>query len=264
MTNKSKQILSGLTRKENIYFTRRGNVSIKTSLRVAKEKGKTKVIIQDQGGWITYNQFPEELKMELVKVKTDYGQAILEELKKVADSSSVILWNSAPGYFCFENNMDKILELTKKNDAMLINDVSGSIGEECAKFGDIIIGSFGRWKPIWIEQGGFIASDYDLIIQEEIFDDQFFNKLSSALDNLDKRKNFLLSISQNVKNELKEFNILKSNQKGYNVIIKYGDEKAKQKIIKYCADNDFEYTQCPRYIRVMEDAISIEIKRKKE
>jgi len=46
-----------------------------------------------------------------------------------------------------------------------------------------------------------------------------------------------------------------------NVIIKFDDEEVKQRIIEYCKENNLEYTVCPRYIRVNENAVSIELKR---
>ena len=38
-------------------------------------------------------------------------------------------------------------------------------------------------------------------------------------------------------------------------------QEEKGKIIKYCEENNLQYTICPRYIRVNCDAISIEVKR---
>ena len=38
--------------------------------------------------------------------------------------------------------------------------------------------------------------------------------------------------------------------------------KEKKELIAYCEKNGYEYTECPRYIRVLENAISIEVKRK--
>jgi len=37
-----------------------------------------------------------------------------------------------------------------------------------------------------------------------------------------------------------------------------------QIVIDYCEENNLEFTQCPREIRILEDAISIEIKRLKK
>ena len=35
----------------------------------------------------------------------------------------------------------------------------------------------------------------------------------------------------------------------------------KEAITMYCESNGYEFTECPRYIRIIEPAISIEVKR---
>jgi hypothetical protein len=57
MKEKCSDILKNLVDKENIFFTDRGNSSILLALKLLKKLGKKKVFIQDQGGWITYEQF---------------------------------------------------------------------------------------------------------------------------------------------------------------------------------------------------------------
>ena len=68
-----KQLLIRLTGKKNVYIVRRGNVAIREALRIAKEKGFSKVALQDQGGWITYKQYVKKLKLDIKVIKTDYG-----------------------------------------------------------------------------------------------------------------------------------------------------------------------------------------------
>ena len=87
-----------------------------------------------------------KFNFELIELKTDYGLIDIDELKKVIDCDCIVLVNSMPSYIACEN-MKKISEIAKHANAILVNDVSGSIGTENAKFGDIIFGSFGRWKP---------------------------------------------------------------------------------------------------------------------
>ena len=62
---------------------------------------------------------------------------------------------------------------------MLINDVAGRIGTKEAKVGDILLGSFGRWKPLNVESGGFLATDnkeyYEFLKEFEV--DIDFEKL---------------------------------------------------------------------------------------
>ncbi len=159
-----KEILK-LSDKKYLFFTDRGNRSIKLALMLAKSLGKKKAFIQDQGGWITYDQYLKKLKFEYHFIDTDYGIVDLETLKNHIDSDSVLLINSMPGYFSLQDDMLEIYELCQEKNCLLINDVSGSIGTEQAKFGDIIIGSFGRWKPIYLEYGGFISFNNDFSLR---------------------------------------------------------------------------------------------------
>jgi len=246
--------LQALTGNERIIFTKRGNESILLSLKYAKSIGKTKVFIQDQGGWITYLQYPKKAGLEMIKVKTDYG--LVREID--IDDKSVVLINSMPGY-AYPQEMEWIADKCNKVGALLINDVSGSIGRENAKVGDIIIGSFGKWKPVDLEHGGFIATDesiYNRILQPKDPPVDFSNLLKK-LKILPKRLDLFSRTNKKIKKDLDSYDIIHKELDGINVIVKF----PKNDIIDYCERNKYEYTVCPRYIRVNDDAISIEVKR---
>ena len=68
-------------------------------------------------------------------------------------------------------------------------------------------------------------------------------------------------VNKKIKNDLKEFDVIHRESKGINVIVKFKDDEEKEKIINCCKTNSYEYTVCPRYIRVNENAVSIEVKR---
>lgn len=255
--------LKEITGKKHIRLTRRGNRSIDICLKIAKEMKKNKVLIQDQGGWIHYQKAPAKLGMVLRPVKTDHGMTDIRDLEKKADKETVFLCNSMPGYHALED-IDMIEEVCRERSCMLINDIAGSIGTENAAYGDIVIGSFGRWKPIDLEYGGFIATDnkeiFDRIGDTE-FDHDKEAELLEKLDNLPERLSGLSSIRKKIIGDLKGFDIINKEKQGINVIIRFHDPEEKQEILDYCKKNSYEYTECPRYIRVSEPAISIEIKR---
>ena len=255
------EILKQLTGKKKIILTRRGNKAIKFSLKALASAGKTKLFIQDQGGWMTYPQYAKDFGLGLIKLKTDYGLIKINRIKDQIDNKSILLINSMPGYFAVED-MKTLSEISKKAGAVLINDASGSIGSENAKFGDIIVGSFGKWKPVDVEYGGFIATDGNYFgDMESVFSANFVPILVKKLKNLKKRTEFLKSKAKKVKQALKNFEILHKEHDGLNVIVKFNNDKEKEKILNYCEQNNLEYTICPRYIRVEEDAVSIEVKR---
>ncbi len=239
-----------LINKKNIYFLSRGNKAIKF---ISKEFKDKTFLIQDQGGWITYYQYPKKI----IKLKTDYGIVDLNDLKKKVNSNSVLLINSLTGYFA-EQPMKEIYNICKKKKCLVINDVSGSLGLEIAKVGDIIFGSFGKWKTVDSGYGGFIASDNELGVEEDFEGD--YNKLNRKLKNIKERWKEFDKLNKKVKGELKEFDIIHKDKRGINVIVKFHDNK--EEIIKYWNKNNYEYTLCPRYIRVNCGAVSIELKRK--
>lgn len=255
------QMLKDLTGKKKVILTRRGNKSIKFALKALAAAGKTKLFIQDQGGWLTYAQYAKDFGLGLIELKTDYGLIKVNKINDQIDNKSILLVNSMPGYFAFED-MKILLEISKKAGAVLINDASGSIGNENAKFGDIIVGSFGKWKPVNVEYGGFIATDGEYLgDMESVFSANFVEILVGKLKNLKKRIEFLKSKTKKVKLDLKDFEIIHKEHDGLNVVVKFKDDEEKEKILNYCEKNNLEYTICPRYIRVNENAVSIEVKR---
>jgi len=286
-------LLKTLTNKSNIKIVSRGNKAILYALRIAKRLGKKTVIIQDQGGWLTYKQFSKKLKLALIELKTDYGIINKKNLKNI-DKNSVLLINSLTGYFA-EQDMDTIYSICKKKNCLVINDISGSIGTKAAGYGDILVCSFGIDKPLNYGKGGLLAvKNKEWLklteIKEEKFDDSFYEKLL----NLEKRLQYLKKINKKIKQDLKDYNIVHKDKQGINVIVKFNnetskqsfdgfrseaskpfrktegfskslsnkfDKKEKKQLEDYCKKNNYQYTVCPRYIRVLCDAISIEVKR---
>ena len=255
--------LKELTSKKFVLLTQRGNASIQSALKLAKGKGFDKLLVQDQGGWITYKQYAEKLKFSIHELKTDCGLVDKGELRKY--DKAVLLINSLPAYAYYEN-METVSKICEQNKIFLINDSSGSIGSKETRYGDVVLGSFGKWKPVNAEEGGFIATDneQDFHFLEKIgtisrpLD---FNKILKHLKALPERRGFLDAVNKRLKKELKELEIIHNDKEGINVVVKYNDAAEKEKIINYCHANNLPYTECPRYIRVLEKAICIEVKR---
>ena len=256
--------LREISGKEFIQLTERGNKSIELALELAKQLRKSKVLVQNQGGWIHYKKAAESLKLNIIELNTDAGLIDLPSLELLADSHSVLLINSMPAYASLDN-MQKISEICKKNNCLLINDISGSIGTEEAKIGDIFVCSFGKWKPINLEYGGFIATDdkdYYTDFNPSYFDESKYAQLMEKLNQMNERLSVLKNLRQQVLEDLQSFDIIHKDKNGINVIIRFTDEEIKERIINYCKENELEYVECPKDIRVNENAISIEVKRK--
>ena len=250
--------LQELTGKQKIKLVESGDHAILYVLKFMKKLGKEKVLIQDQGGWLTYRDYPKKAGLEKVELKTDYGVLDFEDLREKADEKSVLLVNSLNGYFS-EQPMEVISEICAEKKCLLINDASGSIGTELAKVGDVIIGSFGRDKPVNLHYGGFIA--YDEGEFEGELDSSKLEMLNEELNKLFAKLLAWETKNIKIKQDLKEFDVIHRNSKGINVVVKFSNEDEKEKILKYCKENELPYTLCPRYIRVNCDAVSIEVKR---
>lgn len=265
MAEEIKKQLIRFTDCTDIRIVKSGDKALLYALRIAKRLGKTKVIIQDQGGWITYYQYSKRLKLEIIKLKTDYGLIDKHDLTARLDDKSILLINSMPGYLALED-MKEIASICREKGSFIINDISGSIGTDNAKFGDIVACSFGKDKPISYGKGGFIGvknKDYfDLIVMQEIV-------AGAGLDGRIKTMDERLAEIREIRNQLLEGldnlgfkeNLIHPGSLGINIVVRFADEYEKEKIINYCDKNNVEYTICPRYIRVECDAVSIEIKR---
>lgn len=260
----ARAMIKVLTGKEHVWFTRRGNRAIIIAMRVIKNLNTSNVIIQEEGGWLTYESSIEKAGLNPIRITTDDG-IINEQDLPFHDHDSALLINSMAGYIAL-HDMDNISGLCMTNNQMLVNDASGSIGTDAAKVGDIVLGSFGDGKPMNLHTGGFIASNDEEIVaslKEEVDEEPDINYviLSRKLKGLESRRKYLLSTASKVKEDLSEYQIAHQNHEGLNVVVRYSDQKEKDDIITYCKNNNFEYTECPREIRIMDDAISIEIKR---
>ncbi|MBD3208929.1 hypothetical protein GF367_00740 [Candidatus Woesearchaeota archaeon] len=254
---RARALLQGLTKKRHIIFVEKGNAAIKQALRLAKERGRTALLIPDQGGWLTYPRFGKQLGFTVKEILTDRSYITPEMIQ--GDATTVLLLNSMPAY-AFTIPVADIAKKCEEKNVLFINDVSATIGAPEATYGDIIIGSCNRWKPLPLGKGGFIATDYFLEQEEPSLD---YAKLVQLLETLPERCTKAFHAANKLKLFLEKYDIIRSDHKGYNVIVACKEEE-KERLINLVKDFDasIEHTDCPRYIRVLEPGISFEIKRR--
>lgn len=262
--------LKKITNHESVKLTNCGNAAIFAALYIAKQLKKDTILIPDQGGWISYKTYPLIFDMKIKEVDTDDGVIDLDDLKNEANKNTALIVSSFAGYFA-EQPMKDIAAICKKQGCLLIEDASGAVGDEIlcnGKLSDIIVASFGKGKPVDLGYGGFISVNnreyfervwdiFSLIEFEEMFYDQLYEKIKEV----EKRLNEFFIINAKIKNDLKRFDIAHVNLRGINVIVKFKTDEEKKEIIDYCEKNNYEHTMCPKYIRLNEKAVSIEIKR---
>lgn len=256
-----------LTKKKRVIFTTRCNEAIRIAMLLVALEDRKNVLFQEEGGWLTYEKYIEQANLIPIKLVTNFGIIYPNELK-MYDSDSALIVNSLAGYIA-PQNMDDVFTACLQHDVFLVNDVSGSIGSNQAHQGDVVVGSFGKGKPVDLGTGGFIATQSEALFEkiEKIIGADFsepeinYTLLCEKLKNLEERRNFLESKAKKVKDDLKDFEIVHPDATGLNVVVLFDDEETKKKIVDYCDKENLEYTVCPREIRVLEPAISIEIKR---
>ncbi len=271
MKDKCARLLGELTRKRLVLFTRRGNISLRVALKLVRSFGYSKVLLQDQGGWITYSQFCEKEKLKPVNVLTDYGIINPDALQN--HHNCVLLINSMPGYVALQD-MRTLEKICRANKILIINDVSGSIGTKEGNVGDIVLGSFAIDKPVNLENleghGGFLATDNenyysffeknnpDFVIDFKSLAEKL-QKLNKRLARLRKVKKHLLKL---LKKEGLSDKIIHKDKEGINVVVKHDSDDEKEKLINLAGKESLEFTLCPREIRVNVNAVCYEIKRK--
>ena len=244
--------LRELVRHKHVYLTSRGNAAIEKAL---EQFPKGDLLIADQGGWMSYKKIAKKLGFNVVELKTDLGVIDLEDLKQKINDASTVLYQNPAGYFA-EQPVKEIYETAK---GKVILDVSGCLGENLGDYADIIVGSFGRWKIADLGQGGFLSSNKELKVEEDFEGDLY--KLSEKLSKVKERLQGLYNKCKQIKEDFKQFNVLHKDKKGVNVIVAFSNDEERSEILKYCQKNNYEWTECPREIRVNVPAISIEVKR---
>jgi hypothetical protein len=259
---KIKSILRTLTNHDYIELTQRGNASIK----VALSNVEGKVLIPEEGGWLSYKTLPKTLGLEIEEVKCHDSKIDLNDLRIKSKECSVFLYQNPGGYFA-EEPIKEIYEICKSNSCLVIMDVSGSIGTELCngKQADILVCSFGRWKLVDAGIGGFVSARNDEIwqkIKPSQFDDEIaLLKILHKLEDLPNRIGKLELARETILDDLKTFNVVYPQDTGFVVVVKYSNNHERGDLVNYCKDNDLDFTEGPRYIRINKEAISIEVKR---
>ena len=253
-----------LTRHQYVSLTTRGNTAIDAAVRLSTKD----VLIPQEGAWIHYQKSIKNAKKKNRFVASQDAKILLPDLKEKLKSEkySLFLYQNPGGYFATQQ-MKEIYKMCLKHDCLVVLDVSGSIGTPLCdgRFADIIVGSFGKWKLAPAGSGGFISFSDEFLSEEieveELDDDELIKDVDKSIDEIPDRIEFLEKIRVKICDDLNTFEIISSSSHGLVVIVAFNDESEKERIIKYCEDNQYPYTECPRTIRVNRSAISIEIKR---
>jgi hypothetical protein len=120
-----------------------------------------KVMVPDQGGWKGFLDYPSLVGLETCFLETDLGLIDLETLEEslVKESPKALIVTSFAGYIC-EQDIRGISRLCREHGVLLVEDVSGAIGDRNLADGrhsDIIVCSTGSPKILNVGTGGFVT-----------------------------------------------------------------------------------------------------------
>lgn len=269
MKEKILSLLRTLTGHEFTELVPRGNSAIDSALSILPKAQV--LLIPEEGGWLHYQKGPKKLGIKTVEVKCDEAKISLQDLKeKLAKfHCSAFLYQNPGGYFA-EQPMREIYELCHKHNCLVILDVSGAIGTKlCAgKFADIMIGSFGEGKLVNAKGGGFISCKeeelFNRLKPEKLKDEPQLEIINEQLTRLPQRIKFLSEKIKEIRQDLKDLEIVHPKDLGFVMAVKYKNDAEKEKIMFYCQTNHLPFTECPRYIRLKQLATSIEVKQLEE
>lgn len=263
--------LTGMTNHKFSKLLSSGNAAIFTAMNAIDGA----IMIPDQGAWNGFKQIARFLNKDLIIVKTDNGLIKQEHLAEALNSSSNrgALFLTSFAAYTAEQDISEISDFLHEKDIMLVEDASGAIGDDTladGKYSDIIIGSTGSPKIVNVEDGGFITTSNEEVIDKSKLLLKSFKtgnitacgiacELDFANENLKKS----IEATSYVKNNLRdEFDVFHLDKRGINVILKTDDAKKLSYDLRHelVLDSHGMITKCPNYNRLKEKAVAIEIK----
>lgn len=275
---KCRDFLKHLTHSRHMIFTSRGNTAIDLAIKSAKGLGFSKLLIPRDGSWLHYPIVGKKKDLDVSYIDTVNGMIDVTEVSNKLDSDTILLFHSNAGYFQ-KIDVERIYKISREKKSLMVIDCSGALGlgycdksleslyssDNC----DILVSSLRKNKPVEAD-GGFVATNSERIWNaiKENSDSDFsmdYGFLLERLSLLERRMRFLVGLTKKYSEDLKKNGLNAINDdNSLVIIIPFDDLKTKESIINYCEINNLEYEICPREIRVLRNAISIEIKRLKE
>ena len=253
------EMLRQLTSHEYLTVVDSGDAAIKAAVELFNV-----ILIPEEGGWLSYKKLPksyDEVKCADSKINLKYLKQKLQ-----AGRYNALLYQNPGGYFA-EQPAQEIYQLCSSFGCKVILDVSGALGTKLCNgnYADILVGSFGSWKLADAGAGGFISARDKKVFEQlkaaALSDGALLQKIARKLVCLNARIEFLSNKRKKIINDLFGFKVIYPGDLGFVAVIAVADEQEKENLISYCVKEELEWTECPRYIRVNRQAISIEVKR---
>lgn len=236
---------------------------------------KGKVMVPDQGGWSGFRKMADFKGIETVEVPTDKGiidPDVLDSYIK-AQSPEALFITSFAGYMA-EQPIKELYKVCEDNGVLLVEDASGSIGDPekrlaNGKHAHVIIASTGTPKTVNIGSGGFITTDDKKLLDNSNYilkslkaDPVTCAGITEEIKKASEIVSSTMKSCEILKEKLKELQICHRNKRGINVCISNDNPKKTGYNLRQSlkVDGGGIVTVCPRYDRIKEKAVCIELK----
>jgi len=243
-----------------------GNSAIFTVMNNFQEK----IMVPDQGGWSGFIKIAEFLGLELIYLPTDNGLIDPEQLIDILikKKPEAFFLTSFAGYTA-EQPIKEIYEVCDEEGVVLVEDASGALGDETGRLANgkhshIIVASTGSPKIVNVGNGGLISSNQEKVLETSLkflqADHVTCAGISQEIKHAPSTLSKTISSSSYLKDELE--NVFHKDKSGINVICKADNPnklaKELRTVIK--VHNGGMISKCPRYDRILENAVALEIK----
>ena len=243
-----------------------GNSAIFTVMNNFQEK----IMVPDQGGWSGFIKIAEFLGLELIYLPTDNGLIDPEQLIDILikKKPEAFFLTSFAGYTA-EQPIKEIYEVCDEEGVVLVEDASGALGDETGRLANgkhshIIVASTGSPKIVNVGNGGLISSNQEKVLETSLkflqADHVTCAGISQEIKHAPSTLSKAISSSSYLKDELE--NVFHKYYRGINVICKADNPnklaKELRTVIK--VHNGGMISKCPRYDRILENAVALEIK----
>lgn len=261
--------ISKLTNHEHVKIVSSGNAAI----LAAMSSFKGQIFIPDQGGWGGFKDAAQFLGLETVEIPTKMGVIDTHDLQDLMDKykPEALFITSLAGYIA-EQPIKQIYEICEDKEVILVEDASGGIGDREKRLsnGDhahIIVCSTGSPKIVNVGSGGFISTGNNHIFRNNRFIIKTVRAdpvTAAGIAQEIKNAGEVLSKYMHACNSIKGCfsSTIHRDSRGISVALNTENpKKTGHELRKHLkADGRSIVTTCPRYERVMMDAVCLEIK----
>ncbi len=229
-----------------------------------------KIMVPDQGGWSGTVKIAEHLGLDVAYLPTDGGLINPDILNDVLEKErpEALFLTSFAGYTA-EQPLKEIYNACHEEEVLLVEDASGALGDpegrlSSGRHSSIIVASTGSPKIVNVGTGGFISTDQKEVLETPL---KFLDAdhitcagISQELKHAPSVLSKTTSACSYVKEELED--VFHEDRRGINVIFRADNPHKLSRELRAAikVHGGGMISKCPRYDRILEDAVVLEIK----